>query len=101
MFFIDIAVPRDIDPKVNDIDNVYLYDIDDMQGVIEANVKGRSKEAEKAEEIIAEELMVFIHWLKTLGPDSNDCGNKGEGRGYPQKELERPLHTLTDSLLNR
>ena len=49
MFFIDIAVPRDIDPKVNDVENVYLYDIDDLQGVVAANLEQRSKEAEKAE----------------------------------------------------
>src|SRR5512133_3819947 len=56
MFFIDIAVPRDIDPRVNDIDNVYLYDVDDLQGVVAANMKERHKEAKKAEGIIEEEI---------------------------------------------
>jgi glutamyl-tRNA reductase len=59
MFFIDIAVPRDIDPKVNEIDNAFLYDIDDLQQVIDANVKERMKEASKAEEIIASEVEAF------------------------------------------
>ncbi len=49
MFFIDIAVPRDIDPRVNAIENVYLYDVDDLQGVVQANLKERHKEAKKAE----------------------------------------------------
>ena len=48
-FFIDIAVPRNIEPSVNEIDNVFLYDIDDLQKVVENNLKGRKQEAEEAE----------------------------------------------------
>jgi len=59
MFLIDIAVPRDIDPEANKCDNVYLYDIDDLQMVVEANIKGRQKEAKKASEIIDQELERF------------------------------------------
>jgi len=66
MFFIDIAVPRDIDPRVNDIENVYLYDVDDLQGVVQANLKERHKEAKKAEAIIEQELGSFFKWLSTL-----------------------------------
>ena len=56
MFLIDIAVPRNIEPAVNDLDNVFLYDIDDLQRVVESNREGRLKEAEQAEEIITEEV---------------------------------------------
>ncbi len=66
MFFIDIAVPRDIDPRVNDIENVYLYDVDDLQGVVQANLKERHKEAKKAEGIIDLEIGTFFRWLSTL-----------------------------------
>ncbi len=66
MFFIDIAVPRDIDPEINNIDNAYLYDIDDLQGVVNANKKEREKEATAAEEIIESEISQFHSWLKTL-----------------------------------
>jgi len=59
MFFIDIAVPRDIDPTVNEIDNAFLYDIDDLQQVIDENLKERMKEASRAEEIIASEVQAF------------------------------------------
>jgi glutamyl-tRNA reductase len=59
MFFIDIAVPRDIDPTVNEIDNIFLYDIDDLQQVIDANLKERMKEASRAEEIIDSEVRAF------------------------------------------
>jgi glutamyl-tRNA reductase len=56
MFLIDIAVPRNIEPSVNDLDNVYLYDIDDLQEVVESNLRERRKEAERAEELVAEEV---------------------------------------------
>ncbi|HVW09343.1 MAG TPA: glutamyl-tRNA reductase [Bryobacteraceae bacterium] len=56
MFLIDIAVPRNIDPAVNDIDGVFLYDVDDLAGVVNANIKEREKQAALAEAIIAEEV---------------------------------------------
>ena len=59
MFFIDIAVPRDIDPTVNEIGNAFVYDIDDLQQVIDANLKERMKEASRAEEIIDSEVQAF------------------------------------------
>src|SRR5437868_10966338 len=59
MFFIDIAVPRDVDPGVNEIDNAFLYDIDDLQQVIDTNLKERMKEASRAEEIIDSEVQAF------------------------------------------
>ncbi len=65
IFLIDIAVPRDIDPQVNELDNVYLYDIDDLQAVVAANLKDRQHEAVKARLIIKEEISHFQTWLKT------------------------------------
>lgn len=56
MFLIDIAVPRNIEPAVNEIDNVFLYDIDDLQRVVDANVGERKKRAELAEKIVDEEV---------------------------------------------
>src|SRR3990170_849831 len=66
MFFIDISVPRNIDPSVNNIDNAYVYDIDSLQGVVEANIKERSKEAEEAEAIVGSEIETFYRWVKSL-----------------------------------
>lgn len=66
MFFIDIAVPRDIDAAVNDIDNAYLYNVDDLQAVVNTNIKERGKEAEKAESIIMSEVGTFRKWLNSL-----------------------------------
>jgi len=66
MFFIDIAVPRDIEPSVNDIDNAYLYNVDDLQSVVDGNIKERRKEAEKAEKIVEEEVGTFEKWIASL-----------------------------------
>jgi glutamyl-tRNA reductase len=65
MFLIDIAVPRNIEPTVNKLDNVFLYDIDDLTKVVDSNLQGRKKEAEDAEEIVAEEVERMITRLKT------------------------------------
>jgi glutamyl-tRNA reductase len=66
MFFIDIAVPRDIDPQINQIGNIFLYDIDDLKSVAEENRRDRMKEAEKAEEMIQKETEAFWHRLESL-----------------------------------
>jgi len=66
LFFIDIAVPRDLDPAINDLDNVYLYDIDDLHNVVEMNKSERDKEAVKAQRIIAEEKLKFGKWLLNM-----------------------------------
>lgn len=64
MFLIDIAVPRNIDPSVNDVEGVFLYDVDDLEGVVNANIKERSKQAEQAEAIVAEEVDRVISRLR-------------------------------------
>ncbi|KPA12801.1 glutamyl-tRNA reductase [Candidatus Magnetomorum sp. HK-1] len=66
IFFIDIAVPRDIDPDINQLENAYLYDIDDLQGVIDINVSERQKEALHAERIVDEAVVRFEEWLNNL-----------------------------------
>lgn len=66
IFFIDIAVPRDIDPAINTLDNIYLYDIDDLKEVVEENRAGRLEEAGKAREIVAEEVRDFAVWLERI-----------------------------------
>ncbi len=64
MFLIDIAVPRNIDPAVNDLDNVFLYDIDDLQEVVNANLRERMKEADHAEALVKEEVERMMARLK-------------------------------------
>jgi glutamyl-tRNA reductase len=66
LFFIDIAVPRDVDPVVQNLENVYLYDIDDLQAVVERNAEGRQEAAEEGEAMISPAVPVFTGWLSTL-----------------------------------
>jgi glutamyl-tRNA reductase len=66
MFFIDIAVPRDIDPQINTLDNIFLYDIDDLQKVVNANLKDRMREADRGEQIVENEVEKLVRRLKTL-----------------------------------
>ena len=66
IFFIDIAVPRDIDPRVNRLTNSYVYDIDDLQGVVDDNIEDRQHEAIKGERIIDEAVISFRQWYDSL-----------------------------------
>lgn len=66
LFFIDIAVPRDIDPKINDISNAYVYDIDDLKNIVETNIEQRGKETVKAQRFIDEAVVKFGKWLESL-----------------------------------
>jgi glutamyl-tRNA reductase len=65
MFFIDIGDRRNFDPAINDIDNAYLYNIDDLKAVAEENLQERTSEADRAEEIVAQEVERFGRWLNT------------------------------------
>ena len=66
LFFIDIAVPRDLDPELNEIENVFLYDIDDLSQVVQMNRSEREKEAVRAERIVEEETLKFAQWQDGL-----------------------------------
>jgi glutamyl-tRNA reductase len=66
IFFIDIAVPRNIDPKINRLNNAYVYDIDDLKGVIDENIEDRQREAIKAERLIDEAVIQFRKWYQGL-----------------------------------
>ncbi|RJE91060.1 glutamyl-tRNA reductase [Paenibacillus sp. 1011MAR3C5] len=67
LFMIDIAVPRDLDPTIAAVENVFLYDIDDLEGIVQSNLEQRRQEAAKIEVMIEEEIKLFEHWYKTLG----------------------------------
>lgn len=67
LFMIDIAVPRDLDPAIGQLENVFLYDIDDLSGIVDANLKEREREALEVEAMIDEEVTQFTEWVNTLG----------------------------------
>ncbi len=94
LFLIDIAVPRDIDPGVNDIENVYLYDIDDLKGVVEENKEQRAKEAKKAERMVEAEVLKFLSWMKTLGILPVIQGIQAKAEAIRRRELERSRKRL-------
>ncbi len=94
IFFIDIAVPRDIDPKINELDNAYVYDIDDLQSVVEENRLKREKEARKAERIIEEELIKFERWLETLDIVPTIIALKRKLEDIRYKELNKTFSHL-------
>ena len=66
LFFIDIAVPRDIDPKINGISNAYVYDIDDLKNIVESNIQQREQETIKADRFVEEAVVTFQKWLDSL-----------------------------------
>ena len=94
MFFIDIAVPRDIDPDVNNLDNVYLYDIDDLKEVVEENLAHRRIEAEKAQAIVADEVNAFCFWLDSLDLQPTIVDLLTHFETHAQEELQRTLRRL-------
>ena len=94
MFLIDIAVPRDIDPDVNEIGNAYVYDIDDLQSVVDANLKVRKMEAEKAQVIIDDELNKIEEWLVTLDVIPTIKQFRKIVHGLADEELEKGLKQL-------
>jgi glutamyl-tRNA reductase len=66
LFFIDIAVPRDVDPAIQSLDGCYLYDIDDLEAVVAETLAGRRTEAERAEQLVAEEAARYREWQASL-----------------------------------
>lgn len=67
IFMVDIAVPRDLDPRIGDLPNVFLYDIDDLHGIVEANLAERQRAAEQITSMIDTEIDEFKDWMSTLG----------------------------------
>lgn len=103
IFFIDIAVPRDIDPAAAKIYNVFAYDIDDLDSVVQTNLEERKKAATIAEEIVEHEVANFSSWLATLEVAPTIASLRRMAEEVRQKELEkhlRKLPNLSDAELN-
>jgi glutamyl-tRNA reductase len=94
LFLIDIAMPRDIDPAVNDLPNVFLYDIDDLAGVVESNLEERMREARRAEVIIEEELAEFERWLESMEVVPTIAAIRAHAESIRQAELEKAIKRL-------
>jgi len=95
IFFIDIAVPRDIEPDVNDLENIYLYDIDDLQVVVSANMKEREKEAENAMIFISQEVTKFNNWVGTLDAVPTIVEIRKKAENIRKQEIEKTLKKIS------
>lgn len=99
LFMVDIAVPRDLDPSIADLDSVFLYDIDDLEGIVEANLQERQKAAEKIMMMIELEMVEFNQWLHLLGivPVISALREKALSiQGETMRSLERKLPHLSE-----
>jgi glutamyl-tRNA reductase len=102
MFFIDIAVPRDVDPAMNNIDGIFVYDIDDLQQVAASHMAERTREASDAETLIAEEVNRFHQRLRTVTAAPAIVALQRRAEEIRQAELQRinaRLATLTPDQL--
>ncbi len=96
LFLIDIAVPRDIDPASGNIPNVFLYDIDDLEGIVEGNLEKRRKEAALIETMIAQELLAYKEWYATLGVSPLIRALQEKAAAVHENTLESMLRKLPD-----
>jgi len=114
LFFIDIAVPRDIDPAINRLNNTYVYDIDDLKGVIDENVEDRQKEAIKGERIVDEAVIRFREWHESLDVVPTIVALRNKMESIAAAELKKTLqssmiseqdatalHKMAGSLINK
>lgn len=115
MFFIDLGVPRDIDPEVNELMNCYVFDIDDLQQVVDGNLEERQGAAAEAEKLIREEVAIFFDYLQArdVSPVITDLMNQVESlraseldklfRRYPEleEEVRRAIAQTTDGVLKK
>jgi glutamyl-tRNA reductase len=94
VFIIDITMPRSIDPLINELDNVYLYEVDDLNGIIDSNKEERAKEAEKAEKIVEEEIGSFQKWTSSLSATPSIVALRNMAESLRQEELDKTLKKL-------
>jgi glutamyl-tRNA reductase len=94
MFFIDIAVPRDVDPRMNEVEGCFVYDIDDLQQVAAANLADRSREAAAAETIVTREVEKYQQRVQSLDAASAIRGLQEHAEAVRQAELKRSASKL-------
>lgn len=95
LFFIDIAVPRDIDPEINRIGNAYVYDIDDLKGLVDENIEDRHREALKARRMVDEAVISFRKWVDTLEVVPTIVALRGKVEAMARQELDKTLGSLS------
>src|SRR5207237_6441605 len=115
LLFVDLAVPRDLDPAIGELEGCYLYDIDDLEAVVAETLSGRRREAERAEAIVAEEAERFRTWQESLDVVPAIASlraraeeirtaelRKAESRLGRPSEAERPaVESITAQIVNK
>jgi glutamyl-tRNA reductase len=110
LFLIDLAVPRDLDPEIHDLDGCYLYDIDDLEAVVAETLAGRRREAERAETIVAAEAERFREWQASLDVVPAIASLRARAEEIRNAELERAklsgserraAESVTSAVLNK
>jgi glutamyl-tRNA reductase len=91
LFFIDIAVPRDVDPAVNKLDNAYVYDIDNLSDIVAQSMDGRKKEAERAEALVGYEADAFESWTDARNVTGTIVALRAKVRASLETELDKTL----------
>jgi glutamyl-tRNA reductase len=97
LFVIDLAVPRNVDPRVDELDGVYLYDVDDLGRVAEANAEERRRERVRAEAIVLEEAQRFDGWLAALAAVPTIRDLRARAEEIRSRELERAVARLENA----
>ena len=96
MFVIDIAVPRDVDPEVSSLDNVYLYDVDDLQKVADQNLKARREEVAQSLELVEQGTEQFMRWMHSLAAEPTIVSMTQEANAIRERELEKAFANMPD-----
>jgi glutamyl-tRNA reductase len=94
IFFIDIAVPRDIDPEINTVTNSYVYDIDDLKGIIDENIEERNQESLKGERIIEEAVITFWQWYESLDVVPTIVALRNKFDTIAENEITKTMQSL-------
>jgi glutamyl-tRNA reductase len=89
LFIIDIAVPRDVAPNAGDVEQVFLYNIDDLQAIVRENLERRGSEVDRAEAIVDEELQKFLAWQRSRGAIPTVVALRQRFEAIRQSELQR------------
>jgi glutamyl-tRNA reductase len=96
MMFIDIAVPRDVDPEIRNLANAHLFDIDDLQSLAEDNIREREKEVERVQAMVDEEVERFAHWWRSLDVVPTISALRQRADEIRRAELSRTLTRMPD-----
>lgn len=94
MLFIDLAVPRDIEEQVNELDDAYLYTVDDLQGIITENIRNREQAAAEGEAIIADHTQAFVSWLRGLNHVDMIRDYRQHNQALAEEQLQKALAQL-------